>query len=169
MKLVDQIIKELEVRLDAANKEREEMGAAPFKKSEITVLGQMSLMMDKEASKLLPLAATADLDALIKGDSIARTQLQSIIKAKGLVLDDLSTEVWIPKGAKFIKYYDSDLLKVSYLDPLSALTSKAIKAKEKNRVLITEALKHYGDKLKSKITENGGSIDYFSQRQGLKL
>jgi predicted nucleic acid-binding protein len=169
MKIIDQIIEELESLLDSANKQRENMGTPPFKKAEITILGQFSLLMDKSASTLLPLAATADLDALVTGDSIARTLLQSIIKTKALVLDDLSGEIWIPKEAKFIEYYESPLLKVKYLDPISALVSKAIKAKEKNRILVAEALKHYGDSLKDKIIANGGNIEYFTSNQKLKL
>lgn len=169
MKIIDNIVQELELRLKAINQEREAMGAHPCKKSEITVLGQMSLLMDKSASRALPLAATMDIDALIKGDEAARQALLAIIKTKGLVLDDLSGEIWIPNDATFIEYHDSHLLRVTYLDPISTLTSKAVKAREKNRVLIKAALAHYGAALQNKIESNGGDVAYFTQKQDVKL
>lgn len=169
MKIIDHIVHELELRLKAINQEREAVGVPPCKKAEIAVLGQMSLLMDKSASKALPLAATMDIDALIKGDETARQELLIIIKTKGLVLDDLSSEIWLPKDAAFIEYYDSHLLRVTYLDPISALTSKAVKAREKNRVLIKTALAHYGAELQNKIESNGGDVAYFTQKQDIKL
>jgi len=81
------------------------------------------------------------------------------------VYDELSAEVWIPDEAEFITYYDSDDLSVCYLDPLSALTSKAVKAKEKNRPLIVKALKYYGKRLADKIREYG-DLDFFVDKNG---
>lgn len=169
MKLFDEIIKELEILLERENLERLEMGSSPAKKSVITVLGQMSLLLDRLASTSLPLMATVDIDALIQGDDAARQYLINIIKLKGLVLDNLSSEIWIPDDAVFLDYYDSNLIKINYIDPISALTSKAIKAKEKNRYLIKHALSYYGDTLKNKILFYGGDINYFITDEKLKL
>lgn len=169
MKIFDEIISELETILEKENLERNELGSPPVQKSVITVLGQMSLMLDKTAAISLALIATADIDAIIQGDSVLRNYFLKIIKQKGLKLDDLSSEIWIPEEATLLKYYQSPLLTIQYLDPVSALTSKAIKAKEKNRYLIKQALEHYGEELKSKILLYGGDIDYFLNDEKLKL
>lgn len=169
MKLFDEIIEEVEILLEKENLERNEMGAPPVKKTIINILGQMSLLLNETTSTSLPLMATADIDAIIKGDTIVRQYLLNIIKPKGLRLDDLSSEIWIPEDATFHEYYESNLLKVNYIDPISALTSKAIKAKEKNRFLIKHALKYYGNSLSNKILFYGGDIKYFNDDEKLKL
>lgn len=169
MKLFDEIIEELEILLVRENLERQTLRTPPFNKSVITVLGQMSLLLDKTASTFLPLMSTADLDAIIKGDPIVRKCLLDILKLKGLRLDDLSSEIWIPEDAIFLEYYNSDLIKINYIDPISALISKAIKAKEKNRYLVRHALNYYGDALESKIIFFGGDINYFLNDEKLKL
>lgn len=84
-------------------------------------------------------------------------------------LDDLSTEIWIPPDATFNNYYQSAVLIVSYLDSVSALTSKAVKAKEKNLILIREALDAYGEKLSSNISKYGGDIEFFRSTTKLKF
>lgn len=47
------------------------------------------------------------------------------------------------------------------IDPLFALCSKAIKAREKNRILIAQALKVYGKSLVRLIEKYGGDLEYF--------
>ncbi len=169
MELFDEIIEALEFRLKEENLERNKMGAPPSKKTMITVLGQMSLMLDRTASISLPLMATVDIDATVSGDSTVLQYLLQIIKQKGLRLDELSNEIWNPEDSTFLDYHNSDLIKVIYIDPVSALTSKAIKAREKNRYLIKHALKYYGDRLKDKILFYGGDINYFLSDEKLKL
>jgi hypothetical protein len=92
---------------------------------------------------------------------VAADKLRSILKSKGLVYDELSKEIWLPDNAIFIPYYSSENLTVSYLDPISALTSKAIKAREKNRFLIRRALEVFGKALTQEITRYGGDLNYF--------
>ena len=78
-----------------------------------------------------------------------------------LAYDELSKEIWLPERSTFLPYYRTESLLVSYLDPISALTSKAIKAKEKNRFLVREALRVFGGPLAQEIIRYGGDINYF--------
>ena len=123
----------------------------------------------EEVSSKLMLPRTNDLDALLTSKWGEENLFRDILKTKGLVFDELSNEIWLPQDATFIEYYESPFVKVSYLDPISALTSKAIKAKEKNKTLITNALKIYGDKLASNIKLYGGDLAFFSEDTQLKL
>lgn len=149
-KILTQIISSLEQLIETTNSERFKDDVPRLDKIDIKVLGQFSLMADPEASKKLPLVATMDFDALIQGDWSARTLLKIALAKFNLEYDDLSKEIWLPDDAKFIGLYDSNTLKVSYLSAVDALTSKAIKAPEKNKNLIDQSLKIYPE-LKIKI------------------
>ena len=100
-------------------------------------------MADKNASEKLPLVATRDFDALIKGDWSARTLLRITLSEFNLEYDDLSGEVWLPDDATFIELHNSNTLNISYLSPVDALLSKAIKAPDRNKNLIKKALEIY--------------------------
>lgn len=56
---------------------------------------------------------------------------------------------------------DTPELTIEILSPIAALTSKAIKAPEKNRILLTEALAAYGDELANKILRHGDDLTKF--------
>lgn len=167
MKLIDKIISDLEEELRLR---REDLGEDFLSnKIEIQMLGQMSLMMNRDIATKMTLAHTYDVDALLKGRTGEVQVFRKVVKSNGLAFDELSKEIWVPKDAKFLEYYDSPYVKVTYLDPISALTSKAIKAKEKNRILIRNALKIFGDTLASRITSNGGDVEYFKRSISMKL
>lgn len=142
-KILIDIISSLERLIETTNFERSKDNLPGIQKIEIKILGQFSLIADPEASAKLPLVATRDFDALVKGDWNARTLLKIALAEFSLEYDDLSKEIWLPDEAKFIEIHDTNTLKVSYLRPLDALTSKAVKAPEKNRNLILKSLEVY--------------------------
>jgi hypothetical protein len=163
MKLIDEILKELEESIKRHNAERESEGLPSLPRIEIKLLGQFSLMVDPKASRNLTLASTMDVDALIHGEYVLEQDLKNILKRKGLELDELSGEIWIPPGGKFIPLYQSRYISCSYLDPISSLVSKAIKAKEKNRLLIRDAIVSFGKPLLKSIEKHGGDVSYFQE------
>lgn len=172
MDLVNQIIESLNASLEAENLERESNNLARLPLFQIRVLGQMSLLMDEEAVKVLPLVMTADFDAVIVGSqnkSRLRIILKDVLKEFRLDYDDLSTEVWLPPTAEFLTYFENSLIKVERVDTLSALTSKAVKASERNRELIRHALTVFGQKLESQITMYGGDLKLFLPGRRVKL
>lgn len=168
MKLIDDIIEELEKGIEAKHREFSDEGLLS-EKVKIQILGQMSLLMNPDVNSRIPLLGTQDVDALLKGRWDQTKIFRDVLNSKGLTFDELSSEVWLPKEAEFIEYYDSLYVNVSYLDPISALTSKAIKAAEKNKSLISDALKVYGDILAAKITSYGGDVSFFAVSKKLKL
>ncbi len=163
MKLIDEILKELEAAIKNHNTERESEGLPSLPRLEIKLLGQFSLMVDPKASRNLTLASTMDVDALIHGEYVLKQDLKYILKRKGLKLDELSGEIWIPPESKFIPLYRSKYISCSYLDPISSLVSKAIKAKEKNRLLIRDAIASFGKPLVKLIEKHGGDASYFQE------
>jgi len=163
VKLIDEILAELERSLKKINRQRDRDGVPALRKIEIRLLGQFSLLVDRKVSGKIPLAATRDLDALIKAEFIVERELKTILEKKGLVLDDLSGEIWVPDEGQFIVYYESPMIRCVYLDPVSVLVSKAIKAKEKNRFLIRDAIAVFGEGLVKLIRKYGGNPEYFIQ------
>ncbi|RIL08836.1 MAG: hypothetical protein DCC75_07930 [Proteobacteria bacterium] len=151
----------MEEHLKVVNHERERDGLPHLKHAVVSLLGQFGLLAHPEASKRLLLAATHDVDALIEADWLVRSIFIEALKEYGLVYDELSCEAWIPPGSDFETIYSSPALEIRCLTPLAILTSKAVKAKERNAPLIRYALGQYGEPLARLIAEHGGDLDYF--------
>lgn len=164
MELMKVIITEVDEKLTRRIHQHRSEELPTLKPLEIKILGQMSLMMDPIGATLNP-ASTRDVDALVIGDMLAVNIFREVLKSKGLVYDELSKEIWLPERATFLPFHSSEYLSVSYLDPISALTSKAVKAKEKNRFLVKRGLELFGQELQKEIVRYGGDITYFKQRR----
>jgi hypothetical protein len=159
-------LEDLFARLDewikALNRKRREAGGLAAIGTEIWLLGQVSLLARPRVSALLHLAQTADLDAFLKMDGAVKGELKRLLAEAGLVYDEDSTLIWIPEGAVFEPLYSFSNLTVLALDPESALVSKAVKAPEKNKVLLREALT-LGEfpGLADRILKAGGKLEPF--------
>jgi hypothetical protein len=158
-----EIFAALNDRIQIINEQRRAEGSFAYPKSEITLLGQMSLLANEKVSATLSLAQTADLDALLKMDHEIKNELKTILSQAGLVYDEDSYLIWLPKDAVF-----SDLLKLSNVtvktvDAESALVSKAVKAPAKNKQLIREAISSGRfESLVDRILANGGKLEDFA-------
>jgi hypothetical protein len=158
------IFKELDERIEAENAELEAMGGMKIRPVEVQILGQITLLANEMVASILPLARTNDLDAVIKNTQgfVTRVLIKEILPNHGLHLDSDSEYIWIPPGSEFELFHDFKNVRVKLLDPESALVSKAVKAKEKNKVLIVDAIAS-GEflNLVQRIEENGGDLEYF--------
>ena len=162
-KQLELIFKQLNERVDFINKERLEEGGLRISRAEVRLLGQMSLLVNKKVSAILSLAQTADIDAQLDMDSVVKKELTSILKKYGLIYDEDSKLIWIPPGAKFEILFDLKNVVVKSIDPESALVSKAVKAPEKNKQLIREAIASGKFKtLIARIEKNGGKLEFFA-------
>ena len=83
------------------------------------------------------------------------------MKRENLELDSDSHLIWFPQESTFTIVLETPRIKCEVIDPLFALCSKAIKAPEKNRILIQQALVKYGDDLKNLIKKHGGNLEHF--------
>lgn len=122
----------------------------------------MSLLSNEKVSAILELVGTRDLDANLVMDNQIKIKMIGILKSKNLVYDELSRDIWIPSGSKFEKLFKFSNVEVFRLDAESALVSKAVKAKEKNKSLIQEAIaSEKFSKLIDRIEDAGGDLKYF--------
>lgn len=152
--LNDQIITE--------NNERRDNGSRLIAKSKIHVLGQTSLLVQPEFTYELSLTQTGDLDALLEAENFVKERLKIILLENGFVYDEDSPYIFIPTKTKYSNFLMLPTLEVVVIDPESALVSKAVRAPEKNKFLIRQAIasKNYPN-LAERIIENGGKLTDF--------
>lgn len=158
------IFKELDEWMEAHNADLEAGDAAKLRPIEVQVLGQLSLLANDVVANVLTLQSTNDLDARLRENdwNIKRILNREILPKYGLNLDSQSEDIWVAPGHKFELLHDFKNVRVKLLDAESALVSKAVKAKEKNRVLIIDAIAS-GEfpNLVQRIEDNGGDLEYF--------
>jgi hypothetical protein len=160
--LLSHIFIELDQLVEAENLERDEMGSAFIPKALIKILGQTSLLAQPELTAALHLAQTGDLDAQLRADYFVKAKLKELLPKYGLVYDEDSPLIFIPKGSNFLPFSNLKNLEVVAIDPESALVSKAIKAPQKNLQLIREAIAtDLYPTLTKRIIENGGDLKDF--------
>lgn len=158
------IFKELNDRITAENAERDETGALKLRPVEVRIFGQVTLLANDMVARELPLQMTNDLDAVIEKTQgfVTKVLKEEILPKYGLELDSDSVLVWVPPGSTYELFWDSKYVRVKLLDPESALVSKAIKAKEKNKILIIDAIaSERFPNLVRRIQENNGDLQYF--------
>lgn len=101
---VREVLKQLFITLnawiDSENVVRSEPGAQKLPKCQVTILGQMSLLVDQTISAILNLAHTGDLDAKLKMDFPVKKKLKELLAEQGLIYDEDSEKIFIPKGSK---------------------------------------------------------------------
>lgn len=159
---LEELFTELNVRVEKIDLERRGEGLLPVPRAKVQLLGQMSPLANDKVSPILSLAQTGDLDAFLVMDHIVKVELGKILKKHGLIYDEDSSLIWIPPGAQFESLFDLDHVVVESIDPESALVSKAIKAPEKNKQLIREAIASDAfPALVDRILENGGKLENF--------
>ena len=161
-KLIKKIFTELDQAVELENLQRLKDGTLAVPKSEVLLLGQMSLMVNDQVPPILNLIQTADMDARLRMDSFTKTKLKDLLEENGLVYDEDSHLIWIPEKAKEIEVFKFRYIDVKLIDAESALVSKAIHAPEKNKQLIRQAIASgkFPD-LINRIIENNGQLDYF--------
>lgn len=158
------VFKGLDGRIDKINRLRRDEGLLSVPKAEVKLLGQMSLLSNEKVSMLLSLTQTADMDALLAMDQAVKEELKRLLKKQGLLYDEDSYLIWIPKSATFEERFNFKNVIVKAIDPESALISKAVKAPEKNKQLIREAIAS-GEfpGLVARIEKSGGNLEFFAK------
>ncbi len=163
--ILEKILTQLDNWIEEENERRKAEEDYLLSKVIIQILGQFSLIMHPDVK--LTLFGTGDLDAHIKSASIAggvheiKKKLTQLLENQGLELETDDHLIWLPTEATFTEVMNTSHIKCEVVDPIYALCSKAIKAKEKNKILIRDALTEYGDELKGLIKKYGGDLEYF--------
>jgi len=160
--LLLKVISDLDLAIEAENRARMTEERTLLPKAGLKIVGQCSLFL--HPNKLLAqlsLFGTADLDALLAADYWIQQQLREILQEANLEFDQDSAKIWLPEESTFTEIFSSRRLVCQVVDPIYALVSKAIKAKEKNRQLIHDALILFGADLRKIIEKHRGDCAYF--------
>ncbi len=161
------VFKDLDTWIQTENEQRCENEESPFPKALVQIFGQCGLLLNSSVN--LPLVGTRDLDARVESLSKVgsvwpiRKKLERLLEFHDLDLETDIHLIWIPEGSTFSVFFETTRLCCEVLDPLFLLCSKAIKAKEKNKVLLREAIQFYGDELRNLIEKYGGDCGYFEE------
>jgi hypothetical protein len=159
---LERLFMELNTRIERLNRVRRDKGLLSTPKSKVQILGQMSLLANEKVSLLLSLAQTGDFDAFLRMDHAVKIELLQLLKREHLIYDEDSSLVWIPPRARFELMLDLNHVLVELINPESALVSKAVKAPEKNKQLIREAITSGAfPTLVDRILENDGKLENF--------
>ena len=160
--LMKKIFNDLNQAVELENRQRIKDGTLTIPKSEVLLFGQMSLMLNESVATILDLIQTGDMDAKLQMDYFTKNKLMELLKANGLVYDEDSHLIWIPKNAKVIELFMFKNVEVKLIDAESILVSKAVRAPQKNRQLIRQAIASgkFPD-LVDRIIENDGKLDFF--------
>jgi len=112
-------------------------GTPAYRSCSIRVLGQSALWA---AGVDLTLTATQDLDAYGDYEWAVQRELERLLAENGKVLDPHGHEVWMPRETRYDPLYQGTFVEALVADVDAVLISKALKAAEKNRALVTEYL-----------------------------
>jgi len=153
------LVHKFEQIIDSENERRKIDGLDPHQQLEVTILGQFSLFLHPEIAQALNPTATLDLDAWVKGAAVPRSIFERLVREAGFKYDDKSEFIWVPDESKYKIIYQSPLLLCKAIDPFYALVSKAVKAPEKNRILLQNAISYYGEELIACIEKYGGDLE----------
>lgn len=159
-----ELFEKLFEQLDAVIAQYEKDNDLTLQKTHITIMGQLALLLHPEAKlDQLDLAATRDLDAIVKGANQTFLELKKQLEKFHFIYDMDSEKIWLPKNYTTTHFYSSSKLIVNIVDPIFILVSKALKAKEKNKKLIQQALQIFGKELKEKLSKEGVDLVYFQK------
>ena len=103
----------------------------------IRVLGQAALL---EAALPLRLAATRDVDVRADYDDGVRRKFEALLAAQGRELDPVGHEAWMPRETRYAEIFRGKFVRLLLAEAEAVLLSKARKAPERNRRLLTEYL-----------------------------
>ena len=135
--MLKKVFAELDKWIAVQNDERGEAGLLKIPKCEIKVFGQTALV---EAGLSIHVPATMDVDVFANYDHVVMKKFEELLKQNGKMLDPVGHEAWMPKETEYWKFFSGDwvttyLAKVEYV-----MISKAKKALQRNKSLLTEYL-----------------------------
>jgi hypothetical protein len=133
--MIADLARRLDAWIDERNREAAAEGAPLLRPCRIRLVGQMALL---ELSPPLKLRATDDVDAVVEAEFAVRKQLEALLEGKGMALDRLAHEAWMPSETTYVTVYEGPNVLLEVADVESVLVSKALKAPRKNDRLLAE-------------------------------
>ncbi len=137
MDILVQLFRALDQWVAKGNVRARAEGTLPYERCTIRVLGQAAL---SAADLDLTLTITQELDAYADFEWAVQQELERLLAKEGKVLNPHGREVWMPRETRYGPFYEGRHVEVLVADADAVLISKAFKAPEKNKALITEYL-----------------------------
>lgn len=156
--ILERVISKFENEVKAQNEVRH---SGPFRRMKIAILGQQALLVRRETLPKLKLLATNDFDGLLNGEPPLEDIFKRILKEEGLTYDEQSRYIWLPDETGYELIYQSDFVEVDSPAPIYLIVSKAVKAPEKNKQLVREAIEQFGDDLLGLLEKYKVNLNYF--------
>ena len=103
----------------------------------IKVIGQAALL---DAGLPVALAVTNDVDVRADYESAVEQAFARLLVQAGRTLDPVGHEAWMPRETRYKEHFKGPFVRLLLAEPEAILLSKALKAPDKNRALITEYL-----------------------------
>ncbi|HEY8947092.1 MAG TPA: hypothetical protein VIM73_22765 [Polyangiaceae bacterium] len=135
--MLAEIAEELDRWIAQQNFEARRAGLPQFRSCTIVILGQMALL---EGAVALTLASTKDVDVKADYSHPVQKEFERLLNMRGRTLDPLGREVWMPEETMYTPLFEGPFVRVLVADADAVLLSKALKAPDKNRALLTEYL-----------------------------
>jgi len=155
---LERVVKRFEVEVSKLNQDRR---AGPFGTLKVRVLGQQALLIRRASLSGLRLLATTDFDAVLNGEPPLEDIFKRFLREEGLTYDEQSPLIWLPEETKCETIYKSEIIEVEGPLPIYLIVSKAVKAPEKNKLLVTQAIEVFGDEFLGMLEKYGADINYF--------
>lgn len=163
-RLLKMIFQNLDERIDECNKERTQDGLPPLSTCKIVIMGQVSLFLDVRARDSLELNVTRDVDAVLEGDWFVRNEFKKLLKEHQLIYDELSDQIWLPEEFETEFFFKGTSVHCERVLPLYVITSKAVRALEKNRSLVIDSISEYGSELIVLLEKYGVDVERLLKR-----
>ncbi len=156
------IISKFEDRVGKLNSGRH---AGPYSALKVTVLGQQALLLRQEYLKNFSLIATNDFDGLLNGEIPLEDIFKAILREEGLTYDEDSEYIWLPAETEYELIYKSEYIEIVSPYPIYLIVSKALKASEKNKALVIQAMQEFTDDLLQLFEKYNVDVEYFLDKE----
>ncbi len=155
---LERVISKFEAEIQKLNAVR---SLGPHKPLRVTILGQQGLLIRRESLSNLTLLATTDFDARLDGEVPLADVFKRLLREEGISYDNDSDYIWLPEETKYETIYETKFILVDSPLPIYLIVSKAVKAPEKNKQLVTDAIVEFGDELLTLLQRYEADINYF--------
>lgn len=134
------LLSALEVWLNDENIRRIKEGELTLKQIEIKLMGQFALLI---ALPNLDLNATADFDAVIRGDNTVVQFLKERLLEHNLILDSDAELIQMPKGTPWNLFHKGNFLTVLVAAPEYVAASKCQFKRTKDKLQLQKLLRKF--------------------------
>ena len=153
--MIAKVFEELDQWIIEENKRITDEGGMRIGDVYFKVVGQSAVL---EANLSIDVDNTADVDAFSNLSHSVQTQFNELLKPLGKVYDAHSGEIWMPAETQYTPIFTGLYVKAELAGVEYVMVSKALKAIDKNRVLLRSYIETDASELFSELAAKYGII-----------